>query len=419
MWTVRQSKQPLRQSIRETTKDGEIMKLKLMSMMLVTVLVLAACGEAAEPMVEEITTAWEKVMIEEAVPASAIIPANVSSQLVPPSNSPLPDNPNLGVVFDIENLREIYLAGGCFWGVEAYMSRIYGVYDVTSGYANGSTENPTYMEVIGGSGHAETVHVLYDSSKVSLETLLDMMFEVVDPTSLNKQGNDRGIQYRSGVYYTDEADLPVIEKVIEELDLMYSKDIVVEVLPLDGYYLAEEYHQDYLEKNPDGYCHIEFDAIEDQVIMDGDAMYTRPSEDEIRAMLTDLQYYVTQEDGTERAFDNKYWDNKEEGIYVDIVSGEPLFSSATKYVSGTGWPSFWAPIDDEFIQLKEDNKLWTTRVEVRSTYGDSHLGHVFKDGPSEHGGLRYCMNSASLRFIPYDEMDAQGYGAFKELVRAE
>jgi len=398
-------------------------RLKILSVLAATLLTVSACGQNVTKVVpqEPLTTEAETMkndeeMADDSVPASSMMKENVSSQLVPPKDSPLPNNPNLGVVFDTENLRDIYLAGGCFWGVEAYMARIYGVYDVTSGYANGNTMEPSYQDVLGGSGHAETVHVRYDPSLVDLETLLDMFFEVVDPTSLNKQGNDVGTSYRSGIYFTDEADVAVINVVLAELDEAYSKDIVVEVETLDGYYLAEEYHQDYLEKNPNGYCHIEFDAIEDQELPENSSLYMKPSDDDLKETLTELQYNVTQEEGTERSFENEYWDNKEEGIYVDIVSGEPLFSSATKYVSGTGWPSFTAPISEEFVQLEEDNKLLSPRTEVRSTYGDSHLGHVFKDGPEDKGGLRYCLNSASLEFIPLEDMEAEGYGDYVKYV---
>jgi peptide methionine sulfoxide reductase msrA/msrB len=401
------------------------MKVKpLLAITAASLRIFSACGQAIEvvdqvPVTVAEKSADETMMKDEDTPAGSMMKGDVSSTLVPPANSPLPDNPNLGLTFDTDNLRDIYLAGGCFWGVEAYMARIYGVYDVTSGYANGDTMEPSYSDVLNGSGHAEAVHVRYDPQYTDLETLLDLFFIVVDPTSLNKQGNDIGESYRSGIYYTDEADLTVIDVVIAEQAGLYSKDIVVEVEPLDGYYLAEDYHQDYLEKNPNGYCHIEFDSIEEQELPSSAELYTKPSDEEIRSKLTDLQYRVTQEEGTERSFENEYWDNKEDGIYVDIVSGEPLFSSATKYVSGTGWPSFWAPIDEEFIVLEEDNKLLTPRTEVRSTYGDSHLGHVFKDGPQETTGLRYCMNSAAMEFIPYDEMDARGYGDYKVYVKAE
>lgn len=409
--------------------------MRLIVLLLVTAMVVTACGVAGQGdqnLNDKIDAqlassddaggkASDMSVDDEKIPASNL-DGSVSSKLVPPEDSPLPDNPNLYLNFDTDNLRDIYLAGGCFWGVEAYMARIYGVYDVTSGYANGNFDNPTYYEVIGGSGHAETVHVRYDPQYTDLRTLLDLFFEVVDPTTVNRQGNDVGPSYRSGVYYTDEADLTVIDEVIADLDAMYDKEIQVEVLPLDGYFIAEEYHQDYLEKNPNGYCHIEFDDIEEQnleleEVVKEHELYSKPSDDEIKEMLTSLQYEVTQLDGTERSFNNEYWDNKEDGIYVDIVSGEPLFSSSTKYVSGTGWPSFYAPIDNEFIQYHEDNSLFTTRIEVRSTYGDSHLGHVFPDGPEEHGGLRYCMNSAALRFIPYESMEAEGYGDYMDMVK--
>ena len=404
-------------------EEGVIMnRMKLISSVTALVLILSACGQASVESAQEIDidvteAPVEVTMIkEEATPMSAN-EENVSSRLVPPANSPLPDNPNLTLTFDTENLKDIYLAGGCFWGVEAFIARIYGVYDVTSGYANGATENPSYQEVVRGSGHAETVHVRYDPAHVDLRTLLDFFFEVVDPVSVNKQGNDRGISYRSGIYYTDETDLPVINAKIEELKGQYTKPIATEVQPLRHYYLAEEYHQDYLEKNPNGYCHIEFDAIEEQDVPEETGEYIKPDDATIREMLTPLQYKVTQEDGTERAFENEYWDNKQEGIYVDIVTGEPLFSSATKYASGTGWPSFYEPISDENVVMEEDRSFLMVRTEVSSASGNTHLGHVFPDGPQEHGGLRYCINSASLRFIPYDEMEAEGYGAYKVYVK--
>jgi len=334
---------------------------------------------------------------------------NVSSVL---DTKRLPDNPNVGVVFDETSLEDLYLAGGCFWGLEAYMTRVYGVYDVTSGYANGSTENPSYEDLIyNNSGHAETVHVRYDTSLVSIEELLAYYFKVVDPTSLNKQGNDRGIQYRTGIYYTNETEKAIILEEVSKEQMMYEDKIVVEVLPLEHYYLAEDYHQDYLDKNPNGYCHIDLN-----VVTEGISEYTKPSDAEIKEMLTKLQYKVTQNGGTESPFDNEYWDNKEVGLYVDIVTGEPLFSSKDKYKSGTGWPSFTQPISESAIIELEDNTLFTKRIEVKSRLGDSHLGHVFNDGPKDKGGLRYCLNSASLKFIPLDEMDEMGYGHLKNLV---
>ena len=332
-------------------------------------------------------------------------------------SSGLPNNPNLELEFDIDNLEEIYLAGGCFWGLEAYMSRIYGVYDVTSGFANGTTLKPTYEDVLyKNTGHAETVHVKYDPNRTDLETLLKYYFRVVDPTSLNKQGNDYGTQYRSGIYYLNEDQKEIAQMMVEKEGEKYSKDIVVEVLMLDNFYLAEDYHQDYLEKNPNGYCHIDLSQVE--IPVDKDSMYQKRSDEVLKKELTKLQYDVTQNNKTERPFDNEYWDNKEDGIYVDITTGEPLYSSRDKYKSGTGWPSFVKPISEDAVVEVDDYSLFgSKRVEIRSRIGDSHLGHVFTDGPADRGGLRYCMNSAAMRFIPYDKMDEEGYGHLKDLVK--
>jgi peptide methionine sulfoxide reductase msrA/msrB len=380
----------------------DMMITKVIVLILTLLLIFTACSGTTVNKVNTMKSAGQEGIIE----------GTVSSKLVPPPDSPFPANPNLDVEFDMDQLDEIWLAGGCFWGVEAYMARIYGVYDVTSGYANGDTENPSYKDVLDGSGHAETVHVTYDTSKVTLEELLNAFFRVIDPTALNKQGNDIGASYRSGIYYTQEEDLGVITTVIEREQERYTEPIVTEVLPLNGYYLAETYHQDYLEKNPDGYCHIDFDELEMKMMN-----YEKPTEEEIKAMLTPLQYKVTQENGTEPAYDNIYWDNHDAGIYVDIVTGEPLFSSAAKYESGTGWPSFFVPISGEAVTFKEDNTLFTKRVDVRSTIGDSHLGHVFPDGPADKGGLRYCLNSAALRFVPYEKMEEEGYADYMNMVK--
>lgn len=332
-------------------------------------------------------------------------------------NSGLPDNPNDGVKFDVEKLEEIYLAGGCFWGLEAYIARIPGVYDVTSGYANGSTLTPSYQDVLySNTGHAETVHVRFDPERTDIETILKYYFRVVDPVSLNKQGNDRGTQYRSGIYYLNDEQKMIAEMAIKEEQMKYTKDIVVEVLELDNYYLAEEYHQDYLEKNPNGYCHIDLSEVE--IPLEDESKYEKRSDEVLKKELTKLQYEVTRENKTERPFNNEYWDNKEEGIYVDITTGEPLYSSKDKYRSGTGWPSFVKPISEDVVAEVEDISLFgSKRVEIRSKIGDSHLGHVFTDGPADRGGLRYCMNSASLKFIPYEDMESEGYGDLKELVK--
>ncbi|ANU26380.1 peptide-methionine (R)-S-oxide reductase MsrB [Planococcus versutus] len=333
------------------------------------------------------------------------------------STSKYPDNPNIDLEFDTDKLQDIYLAGGCFWGVEAYMARVYGVYDVTSGYANGNTENPTYEEVTReNTGHAETVHVRYDPERVELKEVLNHYFMIIDPTLLNQQGNDRGEQYRTGIYYENEADRAVIDKVVAAQTDRYDEPIVTEVELLDHYYLAEEVHQDYLEKNPDGYCHVEFDTLENQQLGEDaqslidPALYPKPSDEELKATLTDIQYEVTQEDGTEPSFSSEYDGFYEPGIYVDITTGEPLFSSADKYDSTTGWPSFTKPIDSKVVTEHDDGLFFMKRTEIRSRAGDNHIGHVFNDGPKDKGGLRYCMNGAALLFVPEAEMEAEGYG---------
>lgn len=335
------------------------------------------------------------------------------------STSRFPDNPNKDLEFNKDKLEDIWFAGGCFWGVEAYMARVYGVYDVTSGYANGTTENPTYQEVLyENTGHSETVHVQYAPDRIDLESLVSQFFMIIDPTLLNQQGNDKGTQYRTAVYYENEEDRPVIDGVAAAEAERYDKPIVTEIEPLEHYYLAEEYHQDYLEKNPDGYCHIEFDSLEDQEIpsLIDPAAYPKPSDEELKEKLTEIQYNVTQNNATETAYSNEYWDNYEAGLYVDATTGEPLFSSADKYDSETGWPSFTKPIEPAVVTEHSDTSGLFERTEVRSRAGDSHLGHIFEDGPEDKGGLRYCINSAALLFIPADEMEEKGYGYLSDLV---
>lgn len=308
--------------------------------------------------------------------------------------------------------KEIYLAGGCFWGTEKYLSLIKGVVSTEVGFANGNTENTTYHDVCYlGTGHAETVKVTYDPSIVSLKHILDQYYEVVDPVSINKQGNDVGTQYRSGIYYIAISDKEVILESIQELQKKYTKPIAIEVLPLSTYCRAEEYHQKYLDKNPNGYCHInpkEFEKVkqEEEKI----TAYQKASQEELRKRLTPLQYEVTQNKATEPPFKNEYNDNYRKGIYVDITTKEPLFSSSDKFESGCGWPSFSRPIVSEAIKELRDFSHGMNRIEVRSKIGDAHLGHLFDDGPEEDGGLRYCINSASLEFIPIEEMEDKGYG---------
>lgn len=333
----------------------------------------------------------------------------------------LPDNPNKDIDFSKSQLQDIWLAGGCFWGVQAYVSRIPGVAETTVGYANGKTRYPTYEEVCTGrTGHAETVHVRFDPRRVSLSELLRRFFQIIDPTSLNRQGNDHGSQYRTGIYYRDAAQLPSIRQVVAEEQQKHKQPIVTEVEELSLFALAESYHQDYLEKNPGGYCHIgraemRQATAETELGATGAGKwfsdrFTKPDDAELRRRLSREQYAVTQKNATERPFTGVYWNNREPGLYVDVVTGEPLFSSRDKFDAGCGWPSFTRPVDPQVLQEKMDKSHGMLRTEVRGHSSDSHLGHVFTDGPQEQGGLRYCINSAALRFIPLSDMEEEGYG---------
>lgn len=305
------------------------------------------------------------------------------------------------------SLKDIYLAGGCFWGVEGYFQRLDGILETEVGYANGKTEETTY-EDLKETDHVETLHLKYDENKISLTEIVDHLFRIIDPTSLNKQGGDIGRQYRTGIYSDDEE---VLEKVKSLVDLKrkdYDKEVVVEIEELRNYVTAEDYHQDYLIKNPMGYCHVDLTLADEPLY----GKYEKPSDEELKETLTEEQYYVTQNAGTERAFTSEYDDFYEKGIYVDITTGEPLFSSEDKYDGGCGWPSFTKPLTSYVIDYKEDSSHGMNRVEVKSKSGDSHLGHVFEDGPKDEGGLRYCINGASLKFIPYDKMESEGYGEY-------
>lgn len=304
-------------------------------------------------------------------------------------------------------MAEIYLAGGCFWGLEEYFSRISGVLQTSVGYANGQVETTNY-QLIKETDHAETVQVIYDEKVVSLREILLYYFRVIDPLSVNQQGNDRGRQYRTGIYYLDEEDLPTIYALVQEQERMLGRKIAVEVEKLRHYILAEDYHQDYLKKNPGGYCHIDVRDAEKPLI--DAANYEKPSQAVLRESLSEESYRVTQEAATEAPFSNAYDQTFEEGIYVDITTGEPLFFAKDKFASGCGWPSFSRPISKELIHYYQDLSHGMERIEVRSRSGNAHLGHVFTDGPQELGGLRYCINSVSLRFIAKDEMEEAGYG---------
>jgi peptide methionine sulfoxide reductase msrA/msrB len=324
-----------------------------------------------------------------------------------------------------EAMKTIYLAGGCFWGVEHYMARIPGVVSTEVGYANGTNGNdvaPSYEEVChNNTGHAETVRVEYDPAVVSLPFLLRQYFQIIDPLSVNRQGGDVGTQYRTGIYYSDAADAPVVAEALKALEARLGEKSAVEVEGLRQFFPAEEYHQDYLDKNPQGYCHIS-PAVMSQAARAGDSAthrFEKPTDAELREKLSAEQYAVTQEAATEAPFQNEYYATKEPGIYVDITTGEPLFLSSDKFDSGCGWPSFSRPIREDLLSEIQDLSHGMVRTEVRSALGNAHLGHVFEDGPKERGGLRYCINSASLRFVPLSAMANEGYSDYIPMVEAE
>ncbi|MBO1883674.1 peptide-methionine (R)-S-oxide reductase MsrB [Capnocytophaga sp. Marseille-Q4570] len=349
----------------------------------------------------------------EAVPSNEIMENNNQQMITEVNAEKEAEKTNSGTA-------NLYFAGGCFWGTEHFFKQIRGVISTEVGYANGTLQHaPSYEEVCSGNtGFAETVKIVYNPQVVDLKLLLELYFKTIDPTSLNKQGNDVGDQYRTGIYYTDAGVKTTIDEAIAALAKNYKKPIVVEVSPLKNFYQAEEYHQDYLDKNPRGYCHIPTKLFEVARKANPEPIkFKKPTEAELRSRLTKEQYAVTQQNATETPFANEYWDEQREGIYVDITTGEPLFSSLDKFQSGCGWPSFAKPIDKKLIEEKEDKSYHMTRTEVRSKLGDAHLGHVFDDGPKQLGGLRYCINSASLRFIPKEDMQKEGYGEYLVLFK--
>lgn len=306
-------------------------------------------------------------------------------------------------------------AGGCFWCMVSPFEQLNGVINVISGYTGGHTENPTYEEVCSGTtGHFEAVQISFDQNELSYSQLLDTFWRQIDPTDPGGQFDDRGQSYQTAIFYHDEEQRRKAEASKQALieTGCFPKPIVTQILPATTFFPAEEYHQDFHKKNSFRYALYHQGSGRDIFIK----KHWPINPAQLKIKLTDLQYHVTQENGTEPPFQNEYWNNDREGIYVDVISGEPLFSSKDKFNSECGWPSFMKPIVTASVKEQVDLSHGMTRTEVRSKKADSHLGHLFPDGPGPNG-LRYCINSASLRFIPKENLDREGYGEYNVLFK--
>lgn len=307
-------------------------------------------------------------------------------------------------------------AGGCFWCMVKPFHKYEGVERVISGYTGGHVDNPTYQQVCSETtGHLEAVEITFDPEVISYEELLRIYWRQIDPTDGGGQFNDRGESYRPAIFYHSEEQRAAAERSKQEVEDSgrFDRSIEVDIRPAKTFWEAEDYHQDYYKKNPFRYEMYRVGSGRAKFIKE--AWSDRKQQQALRERLTPMQYKVTQENGTEPPFQNEYWDEEREGLYVDIVDGTPLFTSHDKFQSNCGWPSFSRPIEEKRVDLNMDTTHHLVRTEVRSKQGDSHLGHVFDDGPKELGGLRYCINSAALRFVPVEELEEAGYGEYKHL----